>query len=343
MTKNLINDDLIKKYLLGSLNDDECDALINWIGKQDENADYFRTYCKNWEVETDQRLEQSFIQLQNKRMLREALLHSMPSGGGYTLKYQFNKYSRRLLKYAAVFFVGILAAVIMQLYLSDRVKMESAVQLVYAETAAGQKVRLVLPDSSVVWLNAESSISFSGDFASQDERLITLEGEAYFQVQDQKSKDFTVRCRDYDIRVKGTEFNVMAYKDFNRTEATLVSGSITVVKDNRSVDVNPGERIVYSDNSLVKSRAHIRQATLWKENKFYFDNVPFKELIRRLERWYDVDITISGNQLERIYYSGYFKNEETVWQVLDVIQLTTPIEYERKDFRKILIKNKPMN
>jgi transmembrane sensor len=335
-------EELIKKYLTGSLSESEVDNLVNWIRSDNENLSYFRKCCRSWEGSEDISLERSYNHLVSKRMLREAAENTVAGAGSYQVSFLFRKYSRRFMKYAAVFMVGILATILLQLYISNNRKMENAVQWVCAETATGQKARLVLPDSSVVWLNAETRISFPSDFAAQRERVVTLEGEAYFQVQDQKSRHFTVRCRDYEVRVKGTEFNVMAYEDFNRTEATLVRGAITVIRDNKSVDVSPGERVVYSDNSLVKSNAHIRQATLWKENKFYFDNVPFRELIRRLERWYDVDITLSGEQLDKIYYSGYFKNEETVWQVLDVIQLTTPIQYERKDFREIIIKIKPM-
>ncbi|NJK86716.1 MAG: DUF4974 domain-containing protein [Bacteroidales bacterium] len=96
--------------------------------------------------------------------------------------------------------------------------------------------------------------------------------------------------------------------------------------------------MVFRKNTLSKSKGLVRQATLWKENKFYFDKVPFKELVRRLERWYDVKIQLNDQSFDEVFYSGYFKNEETIWQVLDVIKMTTPIDYERKDFRQIVIK-----
>ena len=193
------------------------------------------------------------------------------------------------------------------------------------------------PDRSVVWLNSETSISFPSDLKSRRNRIVKLEGEAYFDVKKQGSSRFTVICSDYDIEVKGTKFNVMAYKDFERTETTLVEGAVNISKGNQNLTLKPGERAIYSKNYLTKSRAQVRQATLWKDNKFYFDNIPLRELIRRLERWYDVKIILKDSPLKDIYYSGYFKNEETVWQVLNVIQMTTPILYERNQFREITI------
>ena len=132
----------------------------------------------------------------------------------------------------------------------------------------------------------------------------------------------------------------MAYEDFDRTETTLVEGIVYIHKGSQNLTLKPGERAVFSKNYLTKSSAQVRQATLWKDNKFYFDNIPLRELARRLERWYDVKIILKDPSLKDIYYSGYFKNEETVWQVLAVIQMTTPIQYERNQFREITIERR---
>ena len=78
-----------------------------------------------------------------------------------------------------------------------------------------------------------------------------------------------------------------------------------------------------------------------ERQRFDFDQITFKELVSRLERWYDVDIEIKNSELNGIVYSGIFKNQETIWQVLNTFQLTLPIRYKRVDFRKFIIeKNK---
>lgn len=340
MKKNQKINQLIDKYLDGILNDRECDVLNEWLKEDQEHSDYFHTYCKHREPLPDRELEQSWNIFLNKKRMRGYANNYQPGLKQMNRRRSLSAHRVPVMKYAAVFLVGVLGTLLLKDQIPGLLKGSEGNEWVHTETLSGQKARVILPDSSVVWLNSESRLSFPSDFLSLKNRIVKLEGEAFFDVSDQKRKRFTVRSRDYDVLVKGTKFNVMAYRDFNRTETTLVEGSIIVSRGKERIDVHPGERVIYSNHYLTRSKAQVRQATLWKENKFYFDNIPFKELVRRLERWYDVDITLLDRSLNDIYYSGYFKNEETIWQVLDVIRMTTPIVYERKEFRKITIDRK---
>ena len=328
---------LIQEYLEGILDEFGCNSLLNWLNEDQKNELYFQKYRTTWNPKKEGQLEKSWTTLKAKRQLRENIndyqLNSDRTWGSKTLNITRNQ----LIKIVAILVVGLIFSFILNDRISDFKKLSIDSQWVQAETVAGQKARIILPDSSVVWLNSETTISFPSDFNSLRNRIVKLQGEAYFDVKNQGNSRFVVQCPDYNVEVKGTEFNVMAYKDFNRTETTLVEGVVTIKKGKQSIQLKPGERIVYSNNYLVKSKGQVRQAAMWKENRFYFDNVPFKELARRLERWYDVKITLNDQSLNDVYYSGYFKNEETVWQVLDVIKITTPIEYERKEFREITI------
>ncbi len=337
--KNKEADHIIGKYLKGDLNDAECKSLIQWLDADKENVKYMRDFTREWSPARNESLENSWNVLQVKMQLRESSadfqLESKKSWGSRAIYVS----RRHLFRYAAVLMIGLLLSVFIGSQLSDYFKDESKKPWIIAETQSGQKTKIILPDSSVVWLNSESTISFPADFESRRKRIVKLEGEAYFDVAKQGSSKFTVVCPDYDIEVKGTKFNVMAYSDFERTETTLVEGVVNIRKGSQILTLKSGERAIYSKNYLSKSRAQVRQATLWKDNKFYFDNIPLRELARRLERWYDVKIILDPS-LKETYYSGYFKNEETVWQVLDVIRMTTPILYERNQFREITIARK---
>ena len=337
--KNKEADHIIGKYLNGDLKDAECKSLIQWLDADKENVKYMRDFTREWSPGRNESLENSWNVLQVKMQLRESSadfqLASKKSWGSRAIQVS----RRQLFRYAAVLMIGLLLSVFLGSQLSNYFKDESKKPWVSAETQSGQKTRIILPDSSVVWLNSESTLSFPADFESRKIRIVKLEGEAYFDVAKQGSSRFTVVCPDYDIEVKGTKFNVMAYSDFERTETTLVEGVVNIRKGSQILTLKSGERAIYSKNYLSKSRAQVRQATLWKDNKFYFDNIPLRELARRLERWYDVKIILDPS-LKETYYSGYFKNEETVWQVLDVIQITTPILYERNQFREITIARK---
>ena len=337
--KNKEADHIIGKYLKGDLSDSECKFLLQWLGEDRENVKYLRDLSREWSPDSNESLENTWNVLQVKMQLRESSadfqLESKKSWGSRVIQVS----RKQLFRYAAGLMIGILLSVFIGSQLSDYSKDESKKPWISAETQSGQKTKIFLPDSSVVWLNSESSISFPSDFESRRNRIVKLKGEAYFDVAKQGSSRFTVVCADYDIEVKGTKFNVMAYSDFERTETTLVEGAVNIRKGSQSLTLKSGERAIYSKNYLSKSRAQVRQATLWKDNKFYFDNIPLRELARRLERWYDVKIILDPS-LKETYYSGYFKNEETVWQVLDVIQMTTPILYERNQFREITIARK---
>jgi len=129
----------------------------------------------------------------------------------------------------------------------------------------------------------------------------------------------------------------MAYADFNRTETSLVEGKIEIKKGEQVIPVAPGQILTYSENQFKIKEGNTKLTTQWKNDVFDFDKITFKELLVRLERWYDVDIEIKNPKLNEIIYSGVFKNEETIWQVLQTFELTLPIRYERVDFRKFII------
>ena len=132
----------------------------------------------------------------------------------------------------------------------------------------------------------------------------------------------------------------MAYADFDRTETSLIEGKIEIDCDNQSFPVNPGESFIYKGNQRILVKAETKDYSRWKDDQFHFDKVTFRELILRLERWYDIDIEVKSPELNDIIYSGVFKNEETIWQVLNIIEVTLPIQYKRVDFRKFIIEKK---
>lgn len=336
MNLNSKTEKLIHLYLSGDLNDMECHELSDWLRKDPQHIARFKKMTGMWHPIPDKRVDESWEIFLQKRLWRSELMKYQPKKEDNSRK-SATEVLYAVTKYAAIFLLGIFISVISFRQISNSKTKQALKGIVLTETTAGQKAKVILPDSTVVWLNSETRISYSSDYLTARERIIELEGEAYFDVRDQDRNNLIVRSNDYDIHVKGTEFNVMAYADFNKTETTLVKGAVTITRGDYSLQLNPGEQGIFSGNKLSKSKAQLRQATLWKENKFYFDNVPFRELLRRLERWYDVSITLEDKSLNNEYYSGYFKNEETVWQVLDVIKMTTPIDYQRKEFREILI------
>ena len=327
---------LISKYLNGKISLEEKGELLQWLKASPKHMDFFSRTKKERDPfsNTGDFVDNAYQELQYKQYLRKNLNEAFDRKSGVKKRLIYP-----VLKVAAFLIIGLFVGVWINEYNTTTPEKTSA-QTVVA-SPRGQKSKLILPDSTSVWLNSESTIRYTSDFLNN--REVRLEGEAFFNVRRNRKSVFMVKTDDYNSNVKGTEFNVIAYEDFGRTETTVVNGRIQVNRKNENVEVDASEKVVYEDGKLEKHNANVLAATSWKDNIFYFNKVPFKELVRRLERWYDVDITLKGEDLSDIEYSGIFKNEETVWQVLEVIQMTTPIEYRRNQFREIIITGKSNN
>lgn len=246
------------------------------------------------------------------------------------------------LKYAAIFFIGFISYWFLQNGIQS--KPESLAGN-YCELIVpkGQKSQLHLPDGTTVWLNSESRLRYPASF-SQKERWVELSGEAFFSVIKHDDQPFFVKTTDFNIKVTGTKFNVMAYEDFNRTEASLEEGRIELLSNSgkeklKIAQLEPNQKIIFSkekhEYTIVKSKPEIESS--WKNNEFVFEDIEFSEFAKRLGRWYNVEIIFADQELSKIRYTGKFKNKETIWQVLDIIKLTTNIEYTLND-RKLIIR-----
>ena len=155
-----------------------------------------------------------------------------------------------------------------------------------------------------------------------------------------KGNPFTVETNDYLVWVRGTKFNVMAYPDFNRTETSVVEGKIEIHKDGQTIIVLPGQILTYAENRFKLREDNTKPTMQWKDNVLDFDKITFKELLIRLERWYDVEIKNNNPELNSVVYSGIFNYEETIWQVLQSLELSLSIRYTLVDFRKFTIEMK---
>lgn len=164
-------------------------------------------------------------------------------------------------------------------------------------TPCGKDYRIVLNDGTEVLMNADSKLTFPSQFQGK-ERLVHLEGEAYFKVAQNKEMPFVVNTDKMNTRALGTEFNVKAYKNFN-PHVTLIEGVVIVsVADiKKEVRLSPGEEITYSNNIVNVKNVDAEYYNQWKEGFFYFDNVPLVEVLTDLGRWYNVNIEIEKASL----------------------------------------------
>ncbi len=320
----------IRDYFNGKLSASEEAELVQWLMLNEENKAYFLSYKEKIDPQEIEHplLQSSLSELKSKLLINQEFNTRIPN--------RVRRLQLSFSRVAALLLVALIAGFSIAYLLTGADAPKAEVVWFETHVPRGEKSQLILPDGSKVWLNSESDISYPSDFMNGN-RVMRLRGEAYFEVVKLENKPFTVETNNYNIRVLGTKFNVMAYPDFNRTETSLIEGKIEIQKGEQSIPVIPGEIFTYADNKYSVKEARVSQTSKWKDDIFDFDRISFKELITRMERWYDVDIEIKNPELNGILYSGIFKNEETISEVLNTFQLTLPIRCSRVGFRKFVI------
>ncbi|VAW22567.1 hypothetical protein MNBD_BACTEROID01-159 [hydrothermal vent metagenome] len=247
--------------------------------------------------------------------------------------------NRNAIKIAASFLIGIIITSLVFSKLSPLREQLQYSQELSIKTPYGAKTHFILPDSSSVWINSGSELSFPSKFGKT--RTVSLKGEAYFDVVKDKIP-FIVNTDFGNVKVKGTSFNVKAYE--NETfETTLVRGIVTVHSSGtgKEVTLKPGEQSgIYGKNISVKP-VNTEIITSWIKGKLIFNNEPLPSVAHRLERWYNVEIQLDNDKrLSEIWYTGTIEME-SFSEVLQLLETTAPIQYTYNDkTRTIHIKHK---
>jgi transmembrane sensor len=205
-----------------------------------------------------------------------------------------------------------------------------------------RRITLVLSDGSTVWLNSESRLRYP-EYFSGSTRTVGLEGEAYFDVKKSEGKSFIVTTREISIKVLGTTFNVSAYADEGQISTTLVQGSIEM-RENGSDNVRllePSQRAIYNieNNTIQVDTTDTELYTSWIHGYLKFSSESLEQVIQKLVRSYGISMEIADPVLKEYKFSGKLGLQETVNQVLNVIQKAAPIDYHEVN-GTIIILNK---
>lgn len=173
-------------------------------------------------------------------------------------------------------------------------------------TSKGRQFKVVLPDGSKVWLNAASTLKFPVTFEGK-ERGVELSGEAYFEVAKNAAQPFKLKVPGkINIDVLGTAFNVNAYTNEKNSYTTLVEGSVRVSHTNKTdsrIVLKPGDQLQSGDAGMaLTQQANVEKAIAWKNGLFNFEGVGLREMMRQLERWYNLDVVYEGNVPDVVFF-----------------------------------------
>lgn len=182
-------------------------------------------------------------------------------------------------------------------------------------------VNMVLSDGSKVWLNAGSSLTFPVAFPNS-ERNVSITGEAYFEIVHDASKPFIVAKKDVSVHVLGTHFNVNSYDDEDAVKVTLLEGKVNVVAGGNSKIIRPGQQAqvaLFGNENIMVNQVDVEQVMAWKNGLFSFDEVGLREVMKQLERWYDVSVEYQGN-IANLKFGGDIERSLSLSQVLEVLE-----------------------
>jgi Fe2+-dicitrate sensor, membrane component len=203
----------------------------------------------------------------------------------------------------------------------------------------GGEYKLTLMDGTRIWLNSNSKLRFPSEFGSGI-RKVELKGEAFFEVAKDSVHPFVVNANKEQVKVLGTSFNVNAYSDLNEIVTTLVEGRVEVSDTlfGNKVKLLPNEQ--YRFNKLtgktLKQIVDTEIYTAWKDGRFVFENESLEDIMTRLSRWYNVEVSFLNESVKKLRFSGDLTRYDNIDQILELIEVTQKVKFTIKD-RALLV------
>lgn len=296
-----MNTELLHKYFKGETNETEENRIVEWVESNAENKARFL----------------------RERMLFDAALFS--DGSAIRRKRKGYLYLYPLLAVAAmltiIFVIGLPHMNKPTRQLSQTIRIP-----------AGQRAQMELPDGSVVWLNSQTTLTYDENFGKKD-REVSLDGEAYFEVAHNTKLPFYVQTEKIKVQVTGTKFDVCSYKGSNSFIARLIEGSINLLTNETEEkplsSLTKGKYFAMQNGKYKTGEMTSNNALAWMQGIYYFDDVPFKELLEKIALYYNYKITVKNPKiLENYQCTGKFKDLDGIEHILKVIQKDHPFKYD---------------
>ena len=312
--------DLAFRYFEGKIPRDAEEDLFGFINESPSHLTLFRRWEREWLHSgcTDAAVEREWQKLQARIQVKDAIAPVLP-------KRHFSFW--RICSFVASAVILVCLSVTFSWYYFHQ---EDGDFYFISEAPLGGKSKVLLADGSLVWLNSGSTLKYSTDF-NEEERIVTLSGEGYFEVSKRNDMPFTVRTQGYDVVVKGTKFNVSAYEGDPFISTTLIEGKVTVNYKNESIDMNPGEemKLIKSTGELQHTSVNVSQSIAWMDNQLVSDNITFQNLMAKLSRRFNVEIEIEDERLKSQTFSISLRNDETLEQIFGALQKIIPFSVTR--------------
>ena len=316
---------LLPSYFSGKLNQEEKQMIEDWKNSSEENLLIFKNAEKVWKSLDLLQEMKTYDAGMAMRKVNNKIGKSVPS-----VHKGFIFYWQRI---AAVLLLPVLIGSMVFFFFSGPRSGNDSIVWQTISTPPGLKSQTRLPDGTKVWLNSDSRLSYPSCFTG-DERNVKLEGEAYFEVVKNERQPFYVDLGNLGIEVTGTTFNAINYTDENQTEVILASGKVRLVRPNGErrqeiTEMDQGQKAVFrkSSGKISLENADTEKYISWIDGRLIFRDDDMTEVVKKLSRWFNVEIQIADPEIAQYVYTATFR-EEPVEQILYLLKKTSPIEYD---------------
>lgn len=205
------------------------------------------------------------------------------------------------------------------------------------KTALGQQIQIQLIDGSKIWLNAGTSLKYDTKMYRQSStRSVEINGEAYFEIAKNPQRPFIVKTGSQKITVLGTHFNVCAYNNELGERTTLLEGSVSISAGKDILFLKPGEQVSVDRQTIKKIKVNAESFVAWKDGMFSFNEDNLAEIMKRISRWYDIDVIFQGADPDS-HFGGTISRYENLEKVLERLELTGGVSF-KVEGRKVYVR-----
>ncbi len=331
---------LIVDYLAGRASEECIKELILWISESEDNRQYYEHIEEIYNSLKIIKAKSQFdkdraYNLFIERVREEQRKQDSPTMEIFhtkTPEYNEVRYNRKTLLWITTLAASLALIIGLTIPYLTKNTVTSYPSKVLVESPRGEKSKIYLPDGTLVWLNSGSQLAYYTDFNSGN-RKVLLEGEAFFDVSENKELPFDVHAGNLKIQVLGTSFNVNSYGTEKNTVVSLLEGQVAVMtaQDEKLLSkIHPQQKIVVDkatgNYELLSCDADMDG--IWRYGQLKINNDPMSQVIAKMERWYGVNINLEGKQRSERYWLTI--KTESLTEILELINKITPIGYQIK-------------
>lgn len=337
-------DEFLLDVLSGVADENQIKQFRVWLGEDEKNVEYYHQIKTVWIASTQHKNPHNFNPQLSWLKFYERI-HKKPNVFG------------NFLKYAAIIAISVITGALgTYLFYPGKPQILSNLAVTTNEVEApyGARLKINLTDGTMVWLNSGSKLYYPNEFLL-NRREVKLEGEAYFKVKSNPAQPFIVNTKNVSVKATGTSFNVNAYPDEAYVEATLVEGTISIQKEEspeRPIVLSPNQKVrifnnqnqrvetekqekskdkntkMIADDIVVETNVNTEVDVSWKDSYWIFEDENLRSLEKKLERRYNITISVDDSSMYDFRYTGKLK-DESVDEVLEVLTMTSPLVYAK--------------